>query len=88
MERLTPDKIAELCNDLDGKANIVAINRLFREQDESHMWPVNSRFNITDRAIRHAQKFQRESGCTLYGLEYAYFLDEEMGRIVNDERNW
>jgi hypothetical protein len=37
------------------------INKLFRRQDESDKWPIQGRFNVTDRAIRHAQKFEQAS---------------------------
>ena len=80
MEYLTAEKIAELTNDLDGIANIRAINKLYREQDESSLWPINGAFNATERAIRRVRKM----GYAIYGLEYAYALDYEMSAIVND----
>ena len=83
MENLTPEKIAELCDDLDGIANIKAINKLYREQDESNLWPINGRFNATEHAIRKARQFQRDSDA-VYGLEYAYLLDQIISGIVND----
>ena len=88
MERLTADQIAKACEDLDGRENIKAINKMFREQDESNLWPIRGRFNLTERAIKKAQKFQRESGQVMYGLEYAYLLDEIMSEIVNNSNNW
>jgi len=88
MTRLTPNEIAKACENLDGRANIAAINKMFRHQDESRLFPIRGRFNVTERAIRQAQKFQRESGQVMFGLEYAYLLDEIIGQIVNNENNW
>lgn len=82
---LSPEQIAERAEKYDGRANITEINRLFRRQDESGLWPICGKFNATDRAIRQAQRFVRESGCPLYGLEYALFLDDALSRIVNGE---
>ena len=55
MDYLTAEKIAELTDHKDGIANIRAINTLYRAQDESHLWPVRGRFNVTERAIRKAR---------------------------------
>ena len=87
MEYLSPEKIAELCEDLDGIANIKAINKLFREQDESHLFPISGKFNATERAIRQARKFMAESG-PVYGYEYTLLLDNCISNIVNDNNNW
>lgn len=84
MEYLTAEKIAESTDDLDGLANIKAINKLFREQDQSNLYPINNRFNVTDRAIRQAGNFQRANG-GVYGLEYAYMIDGLISAIVNHE---
>jgi len=86
-EILTSEEIAELTQDLDGLANIRAINKLFRNQGDSHLWPIRGRFNATERAIRKARQFQKDSGA-VYGLEYCYLLDHIISSIVNDERNW
>jgi hypothetical protein len=83
MEIKTAEQIASLTDDLEGKANRTAINKLYREQDESNLWPINGDFNATDKAIRKAQQFMREGGYDLQGLEYCYFLEEEISRIVN-----
>jgi len=65
-----------------------AINKAFRAQDDSGLWPINGRCNVTERAIRKARWFEHETGVAMDGFEYALFLEDEMGRIVNDERNW
>jgi len=65
------------------KMNIREINRHFRNEDESDKWPICGKFNVTERAIRKVRK-QGLNG----GLEYYLALEAEIGRIVNDERNW
>ena len=83
MEYLTAERIAELTDDLEGRANITAINKLFREQDESNLYPINGRFNATERAIKQSRKMaQYNGGC--YGLEYCYQLDHLISQIVNN----
>jgi len=80
---LTPEKIAQNAEKYEGRANITAINRAFRAQDESHLYPIRGRFNATDRAIKRLQRYQRDGLCLNPGLEYALALDAEIGRIVN-----
>ena len=63
--------------------SIREINRHFRNEDESHLFPICGKFNVTERAIRKVRK-QGLNG----GLEYYLALEAEIGRIVNDERNW
>lgn len=79
------DAIVRRAERLDGNANRAAINREFREADESHLWPICGRFDATERAIRAVRRFMRESGQELSGYEYALALDEELSRIVNSE---
>jgi hypothetical protein len=57
------------------------INAYFRANDESHKWPVNNRFNVTERAIRRLRKTGQYYG----GLDYWHALDDECSRIVNGE---
>jgi hypothetical protein len=85
---MTPFEIAKACEDLKGRANICEINRLFRKQDESHLWPIRGRFNVTNRAIKKAQKFCNEINEDLHGFEYADLLDSIMSEIVNNPKNW
>ena len=58
------------------------INKLFREHDESHLFPICGEFNATERAIRRLRKFLRGHGST-GGIEYACMLDAEISSIVN-----
>lgn len=57
------------------------INAYFRANDESHKWPINNKFDVTERAIRRLRKTGMYSG----GLEYFYALDAEISKIVNSE---
>ena len=82
MKILTPEQIHEKTMHLSGKTNITAINNLFRAQDESRHWPVNGKFNATERAIKNARKY-RERGCD--GLAYCLTLDRWISSIVNGE---
>ena len=80
--RLTAEQIAGRAEHLDGTANIAAINKLFRKQDESGLWPVKGRYNATERAIRRLRMLRAEMDIAP-GLEYALALDAEIGRVVN-----
>lgn len=75
-------KTADIEND---RTNRTAINKIFRQYDESNLYPINGQFNVTERAIKNAQKFNRESGNNMAGLEYCLFLDNEISRIVNNQ---
>lgn len=77
------EQIADLTEHKDGRANIAAINALYRAQDESHLYPINGKFNATERAIRKARAFMANNG-PVYGLEYCYMLDGLIAAIVND----
>lgn len=57
------------------------INAYFRANDTSHQWPINNKFNVTERAIRRLRNAKMFNG----GLEYFLALDAEIGNIVNAE---
>lgn len=61
------------------------INAYFRENDESHKWPICGRFNATERAIRRIRRRRREGLCVYPGLEYYLTLENEISVIVNNE---
>lgn len=82
MSHLTAEQIAERAESKDGLANIREINRLYRLQDESRLYPVCGKFDVTERAIRRVREMARHNGA-MYGLEYAYCLDAEISEIVN-----
>lgn len=77
------EEIARFNQHMSGRAERIGINRMYRDQDESHLWPICNRFNVTERAIRRARKFERESGVALCGLEYCYTLESVSSAIVN-----
>jgi hypothetical protein len=79
---LTAEQIAK---QYETKADI---NRYYRSIDESHLWPINNKFNCTERAIRKVRKFEREGGYDLQGLEYCYTLEICISEIVNNSNNW
>lgn len=60
------------------------INALFRQHDESHLFPINGEFNVTERAIRRLRKCMKTNG-SFDGADYAYALEQEIGNIVNME---
>jgi hypothetical protein len=81
---MTPEEIADATEDLYGLSNIKAINKIFRQEDESHLWPICGQFNATERAIRNVREYAKHNGA-IYGLEYCCMLDAEISRIVNEQ---
>jgi hypothetical protein len=67
-----------------GRATTIKVNRAMRALDESDLWPVRGRFNVTDRAIRRTRAYLRESGDSPDVFLYAELVDGELSRIVND----
>lgn len=65
------------------KGNRRIINKLFRAADESHLWPINNRFNVTERAIRWVQDVMKVTGQEYVGYEYAYMIECRISHIVN-----
>lgn len=63
-------------------SSIGQINSYFRARDESHKWPINNKFNATERAIRRLRKLVLYTG----GIEYFKALDAEIQIIINDCR--
>lgn len=86
MTYLNEEQIAEVTDCKEGLSNIKAVNKLYRAQDESHLWPIRNRFNATERAIRQARSLQRDIGA-VYGLEYCCLLSNLISQIVNDPKN-
>lgn len=64
------------------------IYKLFRKNDDSHLWPIRNKFNVTERAIRQNRKFEKEYGEKSEGLELFRSLDQLCSDIVNNEKNW
>jgi hypothetical protein len=86
MKILTAEQIAAKHEYCWNRENRKRINKDYRAQDESRLYPVLGRFNVTERAIRRVQTFMRESGYDIQGLEYCYAIDAEISRIVNDPK--
>ena len=63
--------------------SIRQINAFFRENDESHLWPICGRFNATERAIRRIRRLRQQGLCVYPGLEYYLTLEQEISDIVN-----
>lgn len=80
----TAEQIANETDHLDSLANIRAINRIYRDIDDSHLYPINGRFNATERAIRQVRKLAKYNG-PFYGLEYCYMLESKINEIVNSQ---
>lgn len=77
--RFSAEEIAEFAESYDGIMNIKVINKFYRVQDESHLWPVNNEYDVTERAIRRVRKFD----CPVYGLEYCCAIENAISLIVN-----
>ena len=78
----------QLTDAIINEMSIREINRHFRNEDESDKFPICGKFNVTERAIRRLRKQRREGLVLNEGLEYYLALETEIGRIVNDEKNW
>jgi hypothetical protein len=60
-------------------------NQYLRGVDQSNLWPINGRYNVTNRAIRHVQVAIRH-GLVIDSIEdYVAIVEEEISIIVNSE---
>ena len=78
MEKLSFNEINEM--------SIRKINAFFRKNDESRLYPVLGRFNVTERAIRRIRRLRRMGMEVNSGYEYYLTLEREISEIVNDPR--
>lgn len=83
MSRLTAEQIARIAEDYSGRENRARINAVYRGQDDSHLWPICGRCNVTERAIRRIRRLERDGAVIGDGLEYALTLESIMSEIVN-----
>lgn len=74
------EELAKRCETGKLRSTVAKINKAFREADESHLWPINGRFNATERAIAKTGEHYYTSG-----LEYAQILDSLISHTVNKE---
>ena len=61
--------------------SIRQINTYFRANDQSHMWPINGKFDATERAIRRLRKLGAHPNG---GHEYFLALEGEISRIIDN----
>ena len=80
--------ILELINIVVDQFSILGVRKLtnavLRGVDNSKLWPIHSRFNVTDRAIRQCNKFERANGA-VYDYEYFMVVTGLITDIVNSE---
>lgn len=77
MEYLTAEAIVKMSRDRRD------VNRLFMAQDDSNLWPVSGRFNVTRRAINRIRRLEREGLVLDDLLAYALTIENAIGDIVN-----
>ncbi len=65
------------------RAAVAAVNRALRESDQSHLAPINGRFNATERAIRRLRDYRLHHEFT-YVAEYMAALEQEISHVVNN----
>jgi predicted transcriptional regulator len=82
MEYLTAEKIAAMS---ETKSDV---NRLFLTQDDSDLWPISGKFNVTKRAINRIKRLQAQGLIFDSLLSYALAIEQITSEIVNDENNW
>jgi len=70
------------------RAELIKVNKEYRSKDESHLWPIRGRFNVTNRAIRQAYVLRCSIGEHGSELEYRLTLEDLISRIVNNSKNW
>jgi hypothetical protein len=66
------------------KEELTRINNEYRAKDQSHLWPVNGKFNATERAIKHVRQANQYGG-DVGELQYRMQLDAALSSIVNGE---
>ena len=64
------------------------VNRHFLKQDDSDLWPISGRFNVTKRAINRIKRLQAQGLIFDSLLSYALTIEQITSEIVNDENNW
>ena len=93
MEILTAEQIAKLVtDDFPDETNFrklqLKVDKLFLRQDDSNLWPILGKFNVTKRAISRLRKAEREGLEFDSLLSYALTLEHQTSSIVNDPKNW
>lgn len=69
------------------RKQIILTNKAARLLDESHLWPIRGKFNVTERAIRQLRVERRY--IPIDDIEtYRERLAQIESDIVNDPKNW
>lgn len=64
------------------------VNEMFYKQDDSHLWPIRGRFNVTKRAIGRIRRAERDGLQLDDLLAYALTIEQVTTEIVNNPDNW
>jgi hypothetical protein len=78
MRKLKEKKIGE--NDQLTPTSKRIINKVFRQNDDSNLWPICGDFNATDRAIRRIKNLDYDFDSN---YEYATCIAHHVSQIVN-----
>ena len=81
-EIFTAEQIVKL------SSNRKEVNQLYYQQDDSNLWPIRGKFNVTKRAINRIRKAEKEGLVFDDLLAYALTIESEISEIVNNEKNW
>ena len=84
MDANFPYRVAKEAELYNGKAEIAYINNAYLKVDDSHLYPINGKFNATKRAIGRLRKVRKD--IPMQGLEYCLALENEISNIVNDPK--
>jgi hypothetical protein len=60
------------------------VNKLFLAQDDSHLWPIRGKFNVTKRAIGRIRRAERDGMILDDLLAYALTIEQVSSEIVNE----
>lgn len=82
---LTAEQINNQTSHIESpEAQVEAMKAIFLEKDDSSLYPINGRFNATERAFNNIALLEEANG-PLYGLEFALSVEHEISEIVNAE---
>lgn len=83
IEQLLKDNGVNFSDSVGNLKVIRKINKLMRERDESHLWPICGEYNATERAIRWYRRVYFPSNGSCSALEYALGLENLISNYVN-----
>ena len=84
---LNPEKktIREMSDSEINELSIRQINALMLKEDDSKLFPICGRFNVTKRAIRKLRTLRQKGMEVNPGLEYYLSLNDIISQIVNSQ---